>query len=90
MKTLIIYDEAGNIIFTKGGCIDPLIGETKCLETDIPEGKFLKGVDVKTGQPVLEDIPKSEVEILKEKVASLTEANAELTSIVANIGTKNV
>ncbi|MBN1048696.1 hypothetical protein [Clostridium botulinum] len=77
MKTLIIYDESGNIIFTKGGCIDSLIGETKCLETDIPEGKFLKGVDVKTGQPVLEDIPKNPLELLQEELAQNTKEMAK-------------
>ncbi|NFG25626.1 hypothetical protein FC777_00530 [Clostridium botulinum] len=77
MKTLIIHDESGNIIFTKGGCIDSLVGETKCLETDIPEGKILKGVDVKTEQPILEDMPKSQVELLQEELAQNTKEMAK-------------
>ncbi|EES49245.1 hypothetical protein NE172_10925 [Clostridium botulinum] len=90
MKNLIVYDSTGNAFFVQEGTFYEPQGEIKVLQADIPINKALKGVDVKTGQPILEDIPKSEIELLKEKVASLTEANAELTSIVANMETKNV
>ncbi|MBN1071136.1 hypothetical protein DVV81_08130 [Clostridium botulinum] len=90
MKNLIVYDSTGNAFFVQEGTFYEPQGEIKALQADIPDNKLLKGVDIKTGQPILEDIPKSEIELLKEKVASLTEANAELTSIVANMETKNV
>ncbi|NFN93604.1 hypothetical protein FDB28_05755 [Clostridium botulinum] len=83
MKTLILYDSTGREIFSQRGCPYEPLGEVKSLITDIPEEKILKGVDAKTGQPILEDIPKSEVELLKEKIESLEKSNAELTTLVS-------
>ncbi|HBJ2622091.1 hypothetical protein SR42_15140 [Clostridium botulinum] len=77
MKTLIIYDETGQQIFFKGGCIDEPVGEVKSIITDIPRDKVLKGVDIKTGQPVLEDMPKSQMELLQEELAQNTKEMAK-------------
>ncbi|NFN81204.1 hypothetical protein FDB25_12360 [Clostridium botulinum] len=86
MKTLIYYDETGKIISSQGGPYYEPVGEIKVLQTDIPDKKLLKGVDIKTGQPMLEDIPKSEIELLKEKIESLEKSNAELTTLVSMQG----
>ncbi len=81
MKTLIIYDEQGYILSTRSGQPAPRepIG-VPFLWVDIPEGKQIKitdgiGVDVsKTPHEViLEDIPPTEIEELKQVVADLTE-----------------
>lgn len=86
MKTLIIYDESGYILSIRQG--EPAPREplgVPFLWSDIPQGKQLKIVDgigvnvsVTPHQPILEDIPKSETEILKEENTNLKIAVAEL------------
>ncbi|NRT90083.1 hypothetical protein [Clostridium beijerinckii] len=90
-KTLIIYDDIGYIYREISGTYSVPQGGIQYLETEIPEGKMVSKIDTtKTPhEPVYEDIPKSELELLKEKVEDLTQANAELTSIVA-MGKTNV
>ena len=75
MRTLIIYDETGFIISIRSGEPQPRepIG-IPFLWVEIPEGKQIKmtdgiGVDVSVtpNQVILEDVPKSEVQVLKER-----------------------
>ena len=82
MKTLIIYDNEGYIISTRQGQPSPRkpVG-VPYLEVEIPQGKQIKitdgiGVDVtKTPHEViLEDIPPTETELLKEEVQTMQEA----------------
>lgn len=55
-------------------------GGLQFLETEIPEGKFAKSVDVGVTPniPIYEDIPKTEQEISNEKIAELEEENANI------------
>lgn len=75
MLTLIIYDEVGHVITAIGGQPVPRepIG-VPYLWVEIPVGKQIKitdgiGVDVSVAphQAILEDIPKTEVDKLKER-----------------------
>ena len=75
MNTLIIYDNTGYVISTMAGSIREPQGGVQFLWAEIPEGKQLKitdgiGVDVsKTPHvAILEDIPKTEMELLKEQL----------------------
>ncbi|ACD24770.1 hypothetical protein FDE76_15690 [Clostridium botulinum] len=77
MKTLIVYDSTGREIFSQGGFSYEPVGEIKALKTDIPENKILKGVDVKTGEAILEDVPKSQMELLQEELAQNTKEMAK-------------
>lgn len=85
MKTLILYDNTGYIYLQISGTYTLPQGGLQFIEIDIIDGKYLKSVDttVIPHEPVYEEIPKSEIELLKEQVNDLTQANAELTSIVA-------
>ncbi|UYZ37286.1 hypothetical protein OD350_06370 [Clostridium beijerinckii] len=85
MKTLIIYDNTGYIYIQITGSYRVPEGGLQFLEIEIPEGQILKGVDVSItpNVAILEDIPKTEIELLKDQVNDLAQANAELTSIVA-------
>lgn len=75
MKTLIIYDTTGYIILSQTG--DYRVPEgVPYIEPDIPEGKYAVSVNVATGEPVLEDIPKTEDQ---QKIAAL-EAQQEATN----------
>ena len=75
-KKLIIYDETGYLLSIRQDEPAPRepIG-VPFLWADIPLGKILTGVDVTTTphQPILEDIPPTEIEQLKQTVADLTE-----------------
>ncbi|NRT34560.1 hypothetical protein BJV38_002853 [Clostridium beijerinckii] len=86
MKTLIIYNKNnGKVLFTQSINEDIENDTFTNICAEIPEGQVLKGINmsVTPNTPVFEDIPKTEIEILKEQVENLTQANAELTSIVA-------
>ena len=81
MKTLIIYDNEGYIISMRQGQPSPRVPVgVPYLEVEIPQGKQLKitdgiGVDVSVTphQVILEDIPPTEIEELRQVVADLTE-----------------
>lgn len=86
-QTQIIYDETGYIISVRQGEPAPRnpVG-VPFLVVEIPQGKQIKkdengiGVDVSVTPPqvILEDIQKSETELLKEENTSLKLAVAEL------------
>lgn len=89
MKTLVIYDNTGYIINNVSGSYRVPTG-VPFIELEIPMGKRIStvngiGVDVtKTPHEViLEDIPKSESEILKEKLSLQEQAIVELTMFVS-------
>lgn len=84
MKTLIVYNKnTGEILFTQSGGTELEDNIVTNLSCEVPEGKTIKSINTETKEPILEDIPKTDIEKLQEQVNSLTEANAELTSIVA-------
>ena len=92
MKTLIIYDSQGYIISSITGSYRVPTG-VPFLELEIPIGKQIKytngiGVDVSVTphQVILEDIPPSETEVLKQQMAMQEQAIADLTMYIATIG----
>ena len=91
MNTLIIYDETGYVLSTRQGEPAPRepIG-VPFLWVEIPQGKQLKitdgkGVDVSVTphQVILEDIPPSEIELLRLEMA---QANTEIFEMVMMMG----
>ncbi|MFL0167637.1 hypothetical protein [Candidatus Clostridium helianthi] len=86
MKTLVIYDNTGYIFFQLTSDKNRIPeGGIQYLEDEVPTGKRIVGIDVSVtpNTPIYEDIPKTDMEKLQEKVEDLIQANAELTSIVA-------
>jgi hypothetical protein len=82
MRNLIIYDGTGYIIFQGSGDVREPIG-IPFMWAEAPEGKRITGVDV-TVTPnvaIFEDIPKSETQLLKEQIDSLTIAMAEIMGV---------
>lgn len=78
MTTLILYDDSGRVVMTQSG-ID--YSACKTLITDIPDGYYAASVNPETGEPVLEEIPKSDeqkqIDDLKKTVAELQAASDE-------------
>lgn len=85
MKTLLIYDSTGTIFSSPitGSYRQPQ-GVLQYLETEIPDGKYVTKVNVTVtpNVPIYEDIPLSETELLKQKVAEQELAILELASLV--------
>lgn len=78
MKTLIIYNkETGEILFTQQGGDNIETGNVTNITSEVPEDKIIKSVNVETGELVLEDKPKTEIELLKEELAENTKNMAE-------------
>lgn len=91
MNTLVIHDTKGYILSTKSGEPAPRepIG-VPFLWVEIPSGKQIKytngiGVDVSVTphQVILEDIPPSDIEKLRQENA---QANAELFELIISMG----
>lgn len=75
---VIIYDKNGKIWYNGSGMGEP--AGLPFLNVEIPEGHYIESVDVSSEphKPVFRVYPKSDLEILKEKVATLEEQNAAL------------
>ncbi|MER1999070.1 MAG: hypothetical protein ABS882_04785 [Lysinibacillus sp.] len=70
--TLAIYDNNGKIFTQITGDYEKPVG-LQHIETTIPQGKVLVGVNAETHEPIFEDIPKSEVELLREQNKQLSD-----------------
>lgn len=88
MKTLIIYDSQGYIISNITGSYRVPTG-VPFLEVEIPQGKQIKytngiGVDVSVTphEVILEDIPPSEMELLKTENQQIKQSMAELAELI--------
>lgn len=83
--TLIVYDSKGNMLMAQTGDYLKPDGELKYIEYEVPDGYYVKSVDPETGEPVLEEIPKSseqaQIDALKEQVAALQAASDEQKKI---------
>ena len=73
MKTLIIYDNTGRIFLQMSGSYVTPQGGINYIEVDSTTIgiKVVKSVNVDTKQLVLEDLPKTELQLTQEKVANL-------------------
>lgn len=71
-RTLVIYDTEGYIISQMGGDVREPKG-VPFMWVDMPQGKYLKYIDVTQEQhePVYEDYPKSEIDTLRDTVDML-------------------
>jgi len=85
MNTLIIYDNTGYVISTMAGAVREPQGGVQFLWAEIPDGKQLKltdgiGIDVSVTphQAILEDVPKTEIELLKGQQQELSDTIAAL------------
>lgn len=82
MKQAIIYDNKGNIILSTTTIEEVDDITVGVIFTDDIDGKILKSVNPKTGEPIYEDKPKTEIEILREKIVTLQQGITELTDVV--------
>ncbi|CAI3548828.1 hypothetical protein [Clostridium neonatale] len=78
MKTLIVNDTEGNIIFTMQGT--EIQDNYSCIVADIEEGKEIVSVDVSTGQVITKEKGPSELEKLQSENEELTDKVIELTA----------
>ena len=76
MKTLIIYDDTGNIYFHASGDFVEPHGGLQYIITEIPEGQRIASIDMTTDPytVIFEDIPKTENQELAERVDLLENA----------------
>lgn len=80
-KTLIIYDNEGYILQTITGFYRVPVG-IPYLEVEIPQDKIVKSINVETKELILEDRPKSENQLIKEKQEELELAVLELAEMI--------
>ncbi len=85
MITRIIYDKRGQIISQiQGSDLYTPVG-IPYLDIEIPEGKYVKSIDVSVTPNVVvfEDLPKTEIQKLKDENTKIKLALAELAEMVA-------
>lgn len=82
MQTLAVYDTTGRIIYQGQGAMYEPVG-MPFLWIEIPAGKILKSIDTtkEPHEPVYEDLPKTEVQLLSGQVAALNIALAEVLGV---------
>ena len=85
MITRIIYDKRGQIISQIQGSDLYTPEGIPYLDIGIPEGKYVKSIDVSVtpNLAVLEDLPKTEIQKLKDENTKIKLALAELAEMVA-------
>lgn len=93
MQTLVIYDNDGYLLSTSSGTPEPRepVG-VPFLWVEVPQGQQIKitdGIVVDTSiephQVEFVDIPKTETELLKEKVQKQEEAIVELAELLSEV-----
>lgn len=86
MQTLVIYDATGRIITQMQGSVSEPTG-IPFLWIEIPSGKYLVSIDVSVtpNKPVYADLPKSETQILQDKLNALATDHANLASITVDL-----
>lgn len=82
MKTLVIYDETGKIYYQTAGDVQEPAG-LPFLWAEIPDGKLLKSIntEVTPHEPVFEDLPRSELDDVKEQLIAVQIALAEMMGV---------
>lgn len=80
MKTLIIYDNTGYIYMQRTGSYRVPEGGIQFLEVDstVHENKIIKSVNVETKELVLEDMPKTELQLAQEQILATQSLVADL------------
>ena len=78
MKTLIVNDTEGNIIFRMQGT--EIQDNYSCIVADIEEGEEIVSVDTTTGQVITKDKEPNELEKLQSGNEELTDKVVELTA----------
>ncbi|ALP91167.1 hypothetical protein HMPREF1084_01924 [Clostridium butyricum 60E.3] len=80
MKTLIVYDLTGNLLFTQSNITE----QYRCIEEEIDESKEVIGVDVVTEKCIL--VSRQATTEEKERLKlELQEKNRELEDIKENL-----
>lgn len=81
MLNTIIYDSTGNIIMTTS---QTGYGKISAIEAEVPDGYYVKSVNVETNEPVLEAIPKTadqlRIEALEEQMNALLGVESEVAN----------
>lgn len=79
MKTLAVYDDTGRVLVQFHGVVEPPVG-VQYIEFELPVGKYLMSVDVsgEVHAPVLGDLPKSDTDILNDRLVLLEAALDDL------------
>lgn len=82
MNTLVIYDDKGTIYYQTTGNVQEPTG-IPFLWLEIPTGKLLKSIntEVTPHEPVFEDLPKSEIDTVKEQLIAVQIALAEMMGV---------
>ncbi|PYG86749.1 hypothetical protein LY28_02775 [Ruminiclostridium sufflavum DSM 19573] len=87
MTTRIIYDTTGQIINQMQGSDLYTPEGIPCLDVDIPEGRYVTGIDVSVtpNAAIFEDLPKSKTDLLQERIINLETDNLDLSVIVLDL-----
>lgn len=85
-RTLIIYDLNGKIVSQISSGYEFPNG-LPYIEIEIPQGKYIKSVNVDTKEPIFDDLPKTEIQLLEDKISILEsqQANTEYVLMMGGL-----
>ncbi|NFA43407.1 hypothetical protein EXM65_12695 [Clostridium botulinum] len=86
LKSLLVYDNSGYIIVHMGGNYRVPQGGVQYIEVEHNENQRPLKVDVETNKVIFEDLPKTDIEIAKDRIQALEESNAELITLISMSG----
>ena len=86
MDTLVVYDNTGFILSAMSGNVREPVG-VPYMWIEIPVGKRIVSIDTsgEEHEPIFEDLPKSEIDILKEQVIIQEQAILELSMMIGGM-----
>lgn len=79
MKRCLIYDNMGKILLSSTGVVEGSISSVNFTFAEDIGGKFIKSVNPETGEVNYVDKPKTETQILNEKMIQLQLALTEIS-----------
>ncbi len=81
--TLVIYDISGTVYFQAQGDVQEPAGGLLFMWIEIPSGKILKSIDTscEEHEPVFEDLPKADIDTVKEQLVAIQIALAEVLGV---------
>jgi hypothetical protein len=82
MEVLAVYDATGRIIYQGSGDMYEPVG-IPFVWIEVPTGKILKSIDTskENHEPVFENLPKTELDNVKEQLVAIQIALAEVLGV---------
>lgn len=70
MKTLVVYDNEGYVLYQQKGIYRIPVG-VPYIELELKDHEYIAYIDIETKKPVIEAFEKSDIDKIKEEIADI-------------------